>query len=183
MPTSGWDRKAPLPPNPYSNSGDSLFGYDTPQYGGGGTYGGYLDPMYNVFQGMNTMQNLGNTIGSGFGFANLLNSANARAQYEPAANVASHAVDSAAQQRISELNNQALNNQTAASLQLGQGKLAQGSTILPMLIAALSSLGGRAGGSGGIGGMNGFTTNFGQGASLTGAATPQTPRATGIPNT
>lgn len=138
-----------------------------------------LDPFNNVYQGFNTMANLGNTIGNTFAFTNLLNSQNRQAQYQPEAQMTSAKMYADSQLGQSQALANAQNNQTNAALQLGQQKIAQGNTILPLLISALSNL--KPGSPGG--GMQGFSTNFGQGASLTGAATPQTPRATGLPTT
>lgn len=134
-----------------------------------------FDPLSYQLSGLDTMSNLGNTIGNAFGAVNQMNSANRQAQYQPEAAVNLGQINSNAAIQQQKLISDATNNQTNAALQLGNNRINQYATMLPQIIAALTGMN-----RGGIAGdIDGFKTNFGQGASLSGAAIPQTPRATG----
>lgn len=161
----------------YNNYGGSVFG----------GYGGF-DPFSMLSQGWNSMSNLGNTIGSQFFLANALNSLNRREQYPYEAAMTNTQMNTGAQNHATDATQQSTNRQTDAlqqiqnrqadiASQLGNARLNQSSTILPMLISALSGIIPKSNGQGFGQGMDGFRTNFGQGASLGGAATPETPRA------
>jgi len=158
----------------WSNNGSW---FDPTQQHGNQAGGGfdYLDPMNAVSQGMGTMGNLGNTIGNSFGFANLLNSQNRQAQYQPEAQMTQANIRSNADQNIANTNAGVTNRQTDAMQQLGNARVQQISSLMPLITALIGNRGVGGGGAG----LQGFTTNFGQGAALNGAATPQTPRSMG----
>jgi hypothetical protein len=126
------------------------------QYGGGFDY---LDPMNAVSQGMGTMGNLGNTIGNSFGFANLLNSQNRQAQYQPEAQMTTANINGNANQNIANTNAQAAQNIANTN---ANARTQQISSLMPLITALIGNRGVGGGGAG----LQGFTTNFGQGAAL-----------------
>lgn len=134
-----------------------------------------FDPVSYGLSGLDTMSNLGGTIGNSFYAANALNSANRQAQYQPEAQMTSANINANANQNIENTRAGVQNRQTDAMQQLGNARVQQISSLMPLITALIGNRGVGGGGAG----LQGFTTNFGQGAALNGAATPQTPRSMG----
>lgn len=105
--------------------------------------------MGNMMGGLNTMNNLGNTIGNAFDRANFQSGQNLQARYGPEFQHQSVLDTNRTQERMQD-----------RQLQSREGTF---NNILPHIIAALS---------GGMGGMGGFRTDYGAGAQMGSQAQP-----------
>lgn len=111
----------------------------------------YGKTLTNMLGGLDTMNNLGASVGNAFDRANLMSSANMQAKYAPYYNY----------QGVHDTNQ---TNERMQQQRLGSQQNILGS-LLPSIVAALGGIGGGQG-------IGGFQTNYGAGARLGSQAQP-----------